>query len=61
MLAVVITQFGVGFLAGALAPLLVPGRRNMPMVVTIVLGVLGSFAGGFLGYLLSGRDTDQPL
>ncbi len=57
MLGPIFSQLAIGLLAGAVAPLLVPGRRNMPMVVTIVLGILGSFIGGILSYLLIGKDA----
>lgn len=60
MLGVIVGQLGVGLLAGVVAPLLVPGRRNMPMVVTVILGIFGSFVGGLLVYLV-GRDAEQPL
>lgn len=49
----------VGFLAGALARLLVPGRDPMSLGQTWLLGVIGSFVGGFLGYLLFGADLDD--
>ena len=38
----------LGLVAGALARLLVPGRDPMGWVGTILLGVVGSFVGGFL-------------
>ena len=38
----------VGLIAGALARLLVPGRDPMGIGATIVLGIIGSFLGGFL-------------
>jgi uncharacterized membrane protein YeaQ/YmgE (transglycosylase-associated protein family) len=37
-----------GLVAGALARLLVPGRDPMGWVGTILLGIVGSFVGGFL-------------
>ena len=49
----------VGLIAGALARLLVPGKDPMGLLGTWLLGVLGSFVGGFLGYLLFGRDIDD--
>jgi uncharacterized membrane protein YeaQ/YmgE (transglycosylase-associated protein family) len=49
----------VGFLAGALARLLVPGPDPMSLVGTWLLGVLGSFLGGFLGYVLFGADIED--
>ena len=48
----IIVLLVVGLLAGALARLLVPGPDPMSLLGTWLLGVLGSFAGGFLGYLL---------
>ncbi len=44
----------VGLFAGAIARLLVPGRNRLTIRGTIALGVVGSFLGGFLGYLLFG-------
>ena len=46
----------IGLVAGALARLLVPGRNPMGCLGTIALGIVGSFVGGFLGYLLFGED-----
>jgi uncharacterized membrane protein YeaQ/YmgE (transglycosylase-associated protein family) len=42
----------VGLIAGALARLLVPGRDPMGIAGTILLGVAGSFLGGFLARML---------
>lgn len=41
-----------GLVVGAIARFIMPGRQSMGMMMTIVLGVLGSFVGGFLGSLL---------
>lgn len=49
----------LGLVAGALARFLVPGRDPMGFVGTIVLGVIGSFVGGFLGYLIFGKDLNE--
>jgi uncharacterized membrane protein YeaQ/YmgE (transglycosylase-associated protein family) len=59
MLWFIIVLLVVGLLAGALARLLVPGPDPMSLLGTWLLGVLGSFLGGFLGYLLFGRDIDD--
>ena len=48
MLAFIIVLLVVGLIAGALARLLVPGRDPIGLLGTIVLGVLGSFLGGFI-------------
>lgn len=42
----------LGLVAGALARLFVPGRDPMGWIGTIVLGLAGSFVGGFLAELL---------
>ncbi len=48
----------VGLIAGALARFLVPGRDPMGCLGTILLGVVGSFVGGLLAWLLFDRDSD---
>jgi uncharacterized membrane protein YeaQ/YmgE (transglycosylase-associated protein family) len=49
----------VGIIAGYVARLLVPGRDPMSFVQTAVLGIVGSFVGGFLGYVLFNKDFDE--
>jgi len=49
----------VGIVAGYLARLLVPGRDPMSFVQTVALGIVGSFIGGFLGYVLFNEDFDD--
>ena len=46
-------------IAGALARLLVPGRQDISIAMTIVLGIVGSFVGGFLGYLIFHKDAQD--
>ncbi|NNE12260.1 MAG: GlsB/YeaQ/YmgE family stress response membrane protein [Ilumatobacter sp.] len=59
MLWFIIVLLIVGFIAGGLARLLVPGPDPMSLFGTWLLGVIGSFVGGFLGYLLFGADVDD--
>jgi uncharacterized membrane protein YeaQ/YmgE (transglycosylase-associated protein family) len=59
MLWFIIVLLVVGFLAGALARLLVPGPDPMSLAGTWLLGVVGSFVGGFLGYVLFGADLED--
>jgi uncharacterized membrane protein YeaQ/YmgE (transglycosylase-associated protein family) len=47
----------VGLIAGFLARALVPGPDPMSVGQTILLGIVGSFVGGFIGWLLFGADT----
>lgn len=48
-----------GLIVGAIARLFYPGRQDIGMWKTILLGVVGSFVGGFLGYLLFGGAAFQ--
>ncbi len=52
MLIFIIVLLIVGFIAGAIARLLLPGRDPMGCLGTIVLGIVGSFVGGFLQNLI---------
>ncbi len=54
-----IVLFVAGLIAGAIARLLVPGRDPMGIFGTAVLGIVGSFVGGFLGYILFRKDAAQ--
>ena len=59
MITLLIVLVVFGLIAGALARLLVPGPDPIGIGGTIVLGIVGSFVGGFLGYLLLGKDPGE--
>ena len=61
MLGLILTLLVVGLIAGALARLLVPGKQDMSIAMTIVLGVVGSFVGGVLGYLVFQKDAADGI
>ena len=48
----------VGLIAGALARLLVPGNDPMGWGGTLLLGLVGSLVGGFLGNLIFGGEFE---
>ena len=52
MLTFIIVLIIIGFIAGAIARLLVPGRDPIGVLGTILLGIVGSFVGGFLQNLI---------
>ena len=50
-----------GAIVGAIAKLVMPGRDPGGIIVTIILGILGSIVGGFvIGALLPGRSASDP-
>ena len=57
MLGLIIGIIVIGLIAGALARLVVPGRQDISILMTMVLGIVGSFVGGFHGYLLFHKDA----
>jgi uncharacterized membrane protein YeaQ/YmgE (transglycosylase-associated protein family) len=61
ILGFILTLIVVGLIAGALARLLVPGRQGLSIPATILLGIVGSVVGGFLGSLLFGGSTRDLL
>ena len=56
ILGTVISVIVIGLIAGAIARLVVPGRQSIGILATIVLGIVGSFVGGFLGFLIFHAD-----
>ncbi len=52
MVAFIVVLIVVGLIAGMLARLLVPGRDRIGILGTIVLGIVGSFVGGFIWNLV---------
>jgi uncharacterized membrane protein YeaQ/YmgE (transglycosylase-associated protein family) len=59
MLLVIIGIIVVGLLAGYIARAVVPGPDPMGVWGTLLLGIVGSFIGGFLGWLLFGKDASD--
>lgn len=57
MLGLIISLIIIGLIAGAIARLVVPGRDPMGIGATILLGIVGSFIGGFIGFLINHNDN----
>ncbi|MEO7555078.1 MAG: GlsB/YeaQ/YmgE family stress response membrane protein, partial [Acidimicrobiales bacterium] len=57
MLVFIIYLLIGGLIVGFIARAIVPGRDPMSVGATIVLGIVGSFVGGFLGWALFGADA----
>lgn len=59
MLWFLLVMLVVGLIAGFIARAVVPGPDPMGVAGTIVLGIVGSFIGGFLGWAIFGKDLDE--
>jgi len=59
MLGLIISIIIVGLIAGFIARAVVPGRQSLSIGMTLLLGIVGSFVGGFLGYLLFQKDATE--
>ena len=44
-----------GLIVGAVAKLLMPGNDPGGFIVTILIGIVGAFIGGFVGNTIAGR------
>ena len=46
-----------GLLAGAVARMVVPGRRKLGCITTLAVGVVGAFIGGVIGNVILGHPV----
>ena len=51
----------VGLIIGALARLIKPGRQNLSVLATLVLGVVGAIIGGLIGHLFNSNTSIWEL
>ena len=56
----VIAAIFIGLLVGVVAKLLMPGRDPGGFIVTILLGLAGSFVGGLIGRGLGWYQEGEP-
>ncbi|MCT1616920.1 GlsB/YeaQ/YmgE family stress response membrane protein [Kocuria indica] len=54
----IISWIILGLIAGALAKLILPGKQGGGIIVTIILGIVGAFLGGWLGSLIGIGSLD---
>jgi uncharacterized membrane protein YeaQ/YmgE (transglycosylase-associated protein family) len=45
----------VGLIAGLIARAIMPGKQSMGLIATTLLGIAGSFVGGFIAALFTSR------
>ena len=49
----------LGLIAGAIAKLILPGKQGGGWLITLLLGVVGAFLGGWLGSLILNRPLTE--
>ncbi|MCU1388284.1 MAG: transglycosylase [Ilumatobacteraceae bacterium] len=59
MLGFIVYLVVIGLVAGFIARAVVPGKDSLSVGGTILLGIVGSFVGGFLGYVLTHHDAND--
>ncbi|MCA1815746.1 MAG: GlsB/YeaQ/YmgE family stress response membrane protein [Acidobacteria bacterium] len=57
----VIWYIVIGFLAGLIARALLPGADHMGLLMTTLVGIVGSVVGGFAGHLFSKPSPDSKF
>ncbi len=61
MFGLIVSMIVIGAIAGFVARLLVRNDGISGIVPTIVLGIIGSFVGGFLGFVLFRRNLEDGM
>jgi uncharacterized membrane protein YeaQ/YmgE (transglycosylase-associated protein family) len=59
--ASIITAIIVGAIIGVLARLILPGRQNIPIWLTIVVGIVAAFVGTFLARAIGIPTTTSGI
>ena len=59
MLGFILFLIVIGLIGGFIARAVVPGRDALSLGATLLLGIVGSFVGGFLGYVLFRNDSND--
>jgi len=50
----------IGLIAGGLARLLIPGKQPMGLLMSMLLGLVGSVVGGLISTAIFGYDPADP-
>ena len=58
MIGTILSALVVGLIVGALARLIMPGKQTIGVIMTIVLGAIGSFVGTWLTYQLGYSNSN---
>jgi uncharacterized membrane protein YeaQ/YmgE (transglycosylase-associated protein family) len=58
MIGTIFSALVVGLIVGALARLIMPGKQNIGLIMTIALGAVGAFLGSWLTYNLGYTNSN---
>ncbi|MEO5980918.1 MAG: GlsB/YeaQ/YmgE family stress response membrane protein [Pedococcus sp.] len=58
MIGTIIGAIIAGLIIGALARLVLPGKQDISVLMTIILGILGSLVGSFLVYQVGYNNSN---
>ncbi|WP_299575118.1 GlsB/YeaQ/YmgE family stress response membrane protein [uncultured Williamsia sp.] len=58
MIGTIISAIVVGLIVGALARLILPGKQNIGVIMTIILGILGSLIGSWVTYKVGYNNSN---
>lgn len=57
MIGSIIGAIVIGLILGVLARVILPGKQNIPLWLTILVGIVAAFIGTFIARLLNVADT----
>ena len=55
----ILTWIIFGLIAGAIAKFIMPGDQGMGWLMTIILGIVGAFVGGWIGSMLGWGTVNE--
>ncbi|MBP0612598.1 GlsB/YeaQ/YmgE family stress response membrane protein [Chryseobacterium sp. cx-311] len=55
----ILTWIIFGLIAGAIAKFIMPGNQGMGWLMTIILGIVGAFVGGWIGTMFGWGTVDE--
>jgi uncharacterized membrane protein YeaQ/YmgE (transglycosylase-associated protein family) len=61
MVGTILTALVAGAIVGPLARFVLPGRQNIGILMTIILGAIGSAVGAWIYYKITGVDDTKGI
>jgi uncharacterized membrane protein YeaQ/YmgE (transglycosylase-associated protein family) len=61
MLTTILLALLAGAIVGPLARLVLPGRQDISLLMTIILGALGSLVGSWIFYTVTGKSDTSGI